>query len=94
MEDLPGIERSVADAAPRPDQAAQLSELAAQIERALEAIPESRRRVVRMYLVGYNSTEIGALMGWSEAKARNLLYRGLGDLRERLADVGVGPGPQ
>jgi RNA polymerase sigma-70 factor (ECF subfamily) len=94
MEDLPGIERSVADAAPRPDQAAQLSELAAQLERALEAIPESRRRVVRMYLVGYNSTEIGALMGWSEAKARNLLYRGLGDLRERLADVGVGPGPQ
>jgi RNA polymerase sigma factor (sigma-70 family) len=94
MEDLPALERSVADGAPRPDQSAQLSDLAMQIERAIEAIPESRRRVVRMYLAGYNSTEIGALMGWSEAKARNLLYRGLGDVRERLASVGVAPGLQ
>jgi RNA polymerase sigma factor (sigma-70 family) len=94
MEDLPALERSVADGAPSPDQSAQLSDLAMQIERAIEAIPESRRRVVRMYLAGYNSTEIGALMGWSEAKARNLLYRGLGDVRERLASVGVAPGLQ
>jgi RNA polymerase sigma-70 factor (ECF subfamily) len=92
MDDVPAVERSLADAALRPDQAAQLSDLALQVDRAIEAIPESRRRVVRMYLAGYNSTEIGALMGWSEAKARNLLYRGLGDLRERLARVGVAPG--
>jgi RNA polymerase sigma-70 factor (ECF subfamily) len=44
-----------------------------------------------MYLAGYNSTEIGALMGWTEAKARNLLYRGLAELRERLAEVGLAP---
>ena len=94
MEDLPASERSATDGAPRPDQAAQLSDLAAQIERAIESIPESRRRVVRMYLAGYNSTEIGSLMGWSEAKARNLLYRGLGDVRERLASAGVAPGIQ
>ena len=92
IDDLPGLERSLPDAAPRPDQAAQLSDLAVQIERAIETIPESRRRVVRMYLAGYNSTEIGTLMGWSEAKARNLLYRGLADLRERLEGAGVTPG--
>ena len=34
--------------------------------------------------------EIADLMGWTEAKTRNLLYRGLADLRERLAAEGVG----
>jgi hypothetical protein len=28
-------------------------------------------------------------MGWSEAKTRNLLHRGLADLRERLAEMGI-----
>ena len=31
------------------------------------------------------------LLGWTEAKARNLLYRGLGDLRVKLTAIGVGP---
>jgi len=29
-------------------------------------------------------------MGWTEGKTRNLLYRGLADLRERLQGMGVG----
>jgi len=74
-----------------PEQRAQLSDLALRIERAIELIPESRRPVVRMYLAGYGSAEIGELMGWTEAKARNLLYRGLADLRQRLEEAGVTP---
>ena len=74
-----------------PEQRAQLSDLALRIERAIETIPESRRPVVRMYLAGYGSAEIGELMGWTEAKARNLLYRGLADLRQRLEEAGVSP---
>lgn len=74
-----------------PEQRAQLSDLALSIERAIETIPESRRPVVRMYLAGYGSAEIGELMGWTEAKARNLLYRGLADLRQRLEEAGVTP---
>lgn len=74
-----------------PAQRAQLSDLALQIERAIGTIAESRRPVVRMYLAGYGSAEIGELMGWTEAKARNLLYRGLADLRQRLAASGVTP---
>ena len=35
--------------------------------------------------------EIAALLGWSEAKTRNLLYRGLADLRSALAARGIGP---
>jgi len=40
---------------------------------------------------GYGSGEIGALMGWTEPRARNLVYRGLADLREALSRRGVGP---
>jgi RNA polymerase sigma-70 factor (ECF subfamily) len=68
---------------------AEMSELAAQVERAIETIPASRRPVVRMYLAGYPREEIATLMGWSEAKTRNLLYRGLADLRERLTAMGI-----
>jgi RNA polymerase sigma factor (sigma-70 family) len=82
--------RFVAPAAD-PEQRAELSELALHIERAIGMIPESRRPVVRMYLAGYGSAEIGELMGWTEAKARNLLYRGLADLRQRLEAAGVTP---
>jgi RNA polymerase sigma factor (sigma-70 family) len=68
---------------------AEAAELAAQVARAIDAIPASRRPVVRMHLTGYSREEIAALMGWSEAKTRNLLYRGLGDLRERLTESGI-----
>jgi RNA polymerase sigma factor (sigma-70 family) len=79
-------------AAPQPDphQALEGSELADRVSRAIDAIPATRRPAVRMHLAGYPREEIAALMGWSEAKTRNLLYRGLADLRERLAGEGVG----
>jgi RNA polymerase sigma-70 factor (ECF subfamily) len=43
-----------------------------------------------MYLAGYAREEIGQLLGWSEPKTRNLLYRGMDDLRARLAVRGIG----
>ncbi len=69
-------------------EAADLSQLVAQ---ALEEITPSRRPVLRMYLAGYDREEIARLLGWTEAKTRNLLYRGLADLRGLLAARGVGP---
>ena len=72
-----------------PEQTVEASELTAQVARAIETIPASRRPVVRMYLVGYPREEIARLLGWSEAKTRNLLYRGLADLRERLTGMGI-----
>lgn len=62
------------------------------IARALDALPPNRRAVVRMYLTGYGRDEISALLQWSEAKTRNLLYRGLDDLRQRLIALGIRPG--
>jgi RNA polymerase sigma-70 factor (ECF subfamily) len=43
-----------------------------------------------MYLAGYSREEIADFLGWSEAKTRNLLYRGLADLRNRLTEWGIG----
>ena len=68
------------------------SELQARILEAVDALHPSRRAVARMYLSGYEREEIAELMGWTEAKTRNLLYRGLGDLRKRLAAIGITPG--
>ena len=77
-------------AEPDPHRALEGSELAGKVDQAIEAIPAARRPVVRMHLAGYPREEIADLMGWTEAKTRNLLYRGLADLRERLAAEGVG----
>jgi RNA polymerase sigma factor (sigma-70 family) len=75
--------------APGPDRDLDAAELGEQVERAVQAIPASRRPVVRMHLLGHSREEIARLLGWSEAKTRNLLYRGLADVRERLLAQGV-----
>jgi RNA polymerase sigma-70 factor (ECF subfamily) len=66
-------------------------ELADAVHRAIALLPESRRAVVRMHLAGYERHEIEELLGWTEAKTRNLLYRGLADLRQILESWGIGP---
>ena len=75
---------------PDPHTTLEGSELADRVTRAIDQIPDSRRPAVRMHLAGYPREEIADLMGWTEAKTRNLLYRGLADLRERLTAEGIG----
>lgn len=86
------LDETVEPVAEQPDplRSVETSELASQLTRAIEAITPSRRPVVRMYLAGYSSGEVATLMGWTEPKTRNLLYRGLADLRERLEEMGIG----
>ena len=77
-------------AGPRnPQHDLEYAELSQQVARAIDEIPASRRAVVRMHLAGHPREEIADLLGWSEAKTRNLLYRGLADLRARLTERGV-----
>ena len=78
------VRESLLAGAGRPDQAVEAAELADRVAKALSLLCESRRLVVRMHLVGYHRREIAEILGWTEAKTRNLLYRGLSDLRERL----------
>jgi RNA polymerase sigma factor (sigma-70 family) len=64
-------------------------ELIGKIQNALARLSDNRRRAVGLYLEGFNSQEIADFMGWSEAKARNLLYRGRQDLRVQLRREGI-----
>jgi len=80
------------EARQRADAALDEAELARMVHRALALLAEPRRAVVRMHLAGYERSEIAELLGWSEPKTRNLLYRGLADLRRILASWGIGPG--
>jgi RNA polymerase sigma-70 factor (ECF subfamily) len=86
------FEDATAARQPGPDQALDESELADHITRAVDELPSARQAVVRLHLRGYHREEIAELLGWSEAKTRNLLYRGLDDLRALLAQRGIGPG--
>lgn len=76
---------------PTPDAELHRGRLRQAMAQALEALPERRRVPVRMYLSGYGILEIAGLLGWTEPTARNLLYRGLADLRRELARLGVAP---
>ncbi len=67
------------------------SEAVSEILEAVEGLLPPRRAVVRMFLNGYDREEIADALGWSEAKTRNLLYRGLADLRTRLRERGIDP---
>jgi RNA polymerase sigma factor (sigma-70 family) len=90
------LDDGIADIAPDPrrrsDAGLEEDELAATVHRAIGLLAESRRAVVRMHLAGYERDEIADLLGWTEPKTRNLLYRGLADLRQILESWGIRPG--
>lgn len=56
---------------------------------ALARLAPNRRRAVSLHLQGFSSEEVADLTGWSEPKARNLVYRGREDLREELRREGI-----
>jgi RNA polymerase sigma-70 factor (ECF subfamily) len=65
-----------------------LSEQAQEVDRVLAALStlDARRRdAASLLLQGHGCAEIADRLGLSEAAARNLAYRGLNELRERLA---------
>jgi RNA polymerase sigma-70 factor, ECF subfamily len=66
-------------------------ELADRVMTAVDGLAPNRRPVVRMHLAGYEREEIARVLGWSVGKVRNLLSRGLVDLREALAAERPGP---
>ncbi len=66
-------------------------DLEEQVFRAVGLLPDARRSVVRMYLAGYGRKEIAAALRWDETRVRNLLHRGLTELRALLREQGIGP---
>ena len=72
-----------------PDKVAERREWIGKIETALSQLPENRRLAVELHLQDLTTQEIANILGWSEPKARNLLYRGLKDLRKSLRAIGI-----
>ncbi len=56
---------------------------------AVESLMESRRKVVKLYLLSLTIEEIATFYNWSRDKTRNLLYRGLSDLKKSLQEKGI-----
>jgi RNA polymerase sigma factor (sigma-70 family) len=54
------------------------------VGRAVNRLIRSRRQVVRLYLLNLTIQEISTYLKWTQDKTRNLLYRGLADLRKSL----------
>jgi RNA polymerase sigma factor (sigma-70 family) len=67
-----------------PDRIVERRQVMRRIEAAMARLPEDRRRAVGLYLEGLSTQEIADLLEWSEPKTRNLVYRGLKDLRRQL----------
>jgi RNA polymerase sigma factor (sigma-70 family) len=72
-----------------PDAVAERREWLRKIDVALTHLAENRRRAARLHLRGMTTQEIADFLGWSEPKARNLVHRGLRDLRSRLRLEGI-----
>ena len=54
------------------------------VGRAIEQLMDTRRQVVKLYLLNLNIQEISIYMNWTVDKTRNLLYRGFADIRKIL----------
>jgi RNA polymerase sigma factor (sigma-70 family) len=55
----------------------------------VDSLLESRRKVVKLYLLNLTIEEIAAVFCWSRHKTRNLLYRGLSDLKKSFKEKGI-----
>ena len=56
------------------------------VGKAVELLIDSRRQVIKLYLLNLSIQEIAGYLNWSQDKTRNLLYRGLADLKDLLKD--------
>lgn len=87
--EAPRFEAMSTDPMHAPDAIAERRQVMVHLFDALAALAENRRRAVELHLQGLSLAEIAALLGWTESKARNLVYRGLADLRAELRERGI-----
>ncbi|UCE42020.1 MAG: sigma-70 family RNA polymerase sigma factor [Candidatus Aminicenantes bacterium] len=59
------------------------------VSESVESLLESRRKVVKLYLLNLTIEEIASFFCWSRHKTRNLLYRGLSDLKKALKEKDI-----
>ena len=74
---------------PSPERATILNDAVGHVYKALSTLPKRRQRAVTLHLRGWTNREIGDQLGWSEAMVRNLVHRGMKDLRKLLAPLSL-----
>jgi len=52
------------------------------LEKLMSRLDDEHRRALKAYMVGFNHKEVASIFGWSEPKARHLVYRGIQSLKE------------
>jgi RNA polymerase sigma factor (sigma-70 family) len=72
-----------------PYEAVVASEQASRLEEGLAALAPDRARAVRGHLLGFEVAEIMRMYGWPYQKTRNLIARGMADLRRSLLQKGL-----
>jgi len=72
-----------------PESAAHHRLLLDKVQAVLRGMRPDRRAAVSLHIRGFVPEEIGGLLRWSEARARSAVYRGLKELRARLAAEGI-----
>jgi RNA polymerase sigma factor (sigma-70 family) len=90
LDDLPAEGRTSAlvDAAgPGPEALAERGQMSERIRTAVDGLPERRRAVLKLHLTGAGIEQMAGRLGWRSNQVRHLLYRGLGDVRKKLADA-------
>ncbi len=75
--------------APDPHAAFERGERAAALAAGLSALSSERERAVRAHLSGFDVREIMELYGWTYQRSRNLIARGMADLRAELRARGI-----
>jgi RNA polymerase sigma factor (sigma-70 family) len=89
--DEKGVVEPLARKSDEADARAHAGDIELAVERALGTLPSARQAVVRLHLSGYDRFEIADLLGWTEAKTRNHLYRSLEIMRSHLKREGLDP---
>lgn len=77
------------DDQPTPEQALESKELGVAIRDAMTTLLPDRKRAVQAHLMGFDVQEIMTMQDWPYNKARNLISRGMADLRRELESRGI-----
>jgi len=87
--ELKNEERIKGRSTAQPENELQTAEVWQAVRESVNSLIDSRRQVVKLYLFGMNVNEIAEFLGWTEGKTRNLLSRGLADLRKILQERNI-----
>jgi RNA polymerase sigma-70 factor (ECF subfamily) len=91
LENDVGEPLSIASASPGPERRQASRELGEGIRDCLDALHRPRQLAVTLYLQDVSVAEAARLLGWELKHTRNLVYRGIADLRQCLEAKGLTP---